>query len=69
MSNRPKPNIRLFTGTIPEIGRYVYWRYQCFWIGHLEEFPEYLSQGETRAELEEGFLKINALMQKGYPQG
>jgi predicted RNase H-like HicB family nuclease len=54
-----------FSGIIEEIGKYTYWWYEGCWVGYLEEFPEYLSQGETRAELEEGFLKIYDLVMKG----
>ena len=52
-----KPNNK-FSGFIKDIGKYRYWRYEGMWVGYLEEYPEYLSQGETKAELEEGLLKI-----------
>ena len=33
--------------------RYVYWQDGDAWLGHLEEFPDYLTQGESLADLEE----------------
>ena len=32
--------------------RYVHWQDQRVWLGYFEEFPDYLTQGETLAELE-----------------
>lgn len=32
--------------------RYVHWQNQGMWLGYFEEFPDYLTQGETLAELE-----------------
>jgi predicted RNase H-like HicB family nuclease len=32
--------------------RYVHWQDQDMWLGYFEEFPDYLIQGETLAELE-----------------
>jgi len=33
--------------------RYVYWQDGDAWLGHLEEYPDYLTQGESLADLEE----------------
>jgi hypothetical protein len=33
--------------------RYVRWQDGDQWLGYLEEFPDYLTQGDTRRELEE----------------
>ena len=33
--------------------RYVYWQYEDMWLGYLEEFPDYRTQGETLEELKE----------------
>ena len=46
------------TGTIKGIGKYVYWKHEDLWVGYFKECPEHWSQGETKAELREGFLKI-----------
>ena len=32
--------------------RYVHWQDGEMWLGYLEEFPDYLTQGETQPELE-----------------
>ena len=32
--------------------RYVYWQNGELWIGHLEEFPEYMTQGESFEDLQ-----------------
>ena len=34
-----------------EAKRYVYWQEDDIWIGYLEEYPDYMSQGETIEEL------------------
>lgn len=31
--------------------RYVYWQDRGMWLGYLEEFPDYWTQGATRVEL------------------
>jgi len=33
--------------------RYVYWRDGNYWLGYFEEFPDYLTQGETLADLQD----------------
>ncbi len=33
--------------------RYVYWQDGEAWLGHLEEYPDYLTQGESLTDLEE----------------
>ena len=33
--------------------RYVYWQDGEFWLGYLEEFPDYLTQGQTLDDLRE----------------
>ena len=32
---------------------YVYWQHEDQWIGYLQEFPDYWTQGSSREELEE----------------
>ena len=32
--------------------RYVYWQDGRFWLGYLEEYPDYMTQGETLDELQ-----------------
>ena len=38
--------------------RYVYWRDEDMWLGYLEEFPDYMSQGESLEELKENLIDI-----------
>jgi predicted RNase H-like HicB family nuclease len=33
--------------------RYVYWQEGQHWLGYFEEFPDYLTQGDSLHELEE----------------
>ena len=33
--------------------RYVYWQDGEFWLGYLEEFPDYVTQGQTLDDLRE----------------
>ncbi len=33
--------------------RFIYWQDGQFWLGYLEEFPDYLTQGETLDDLKE----------------
>ena len=46
------------TDTIKGIGKYVYWKKEGLWVGYFKEYPEHWSQGETKAALREGLLKI-----------
>jgi predicted RNase H-like HicB family nuclease len=38
--------------------RYVYWQDGEIWLGYLEEFPDYMTQGETLKELKENLRDI-----------
>ncbi len=38
--------------------KYIYWKDEDMWLGYLAEFPDYLTQGETEAELKENLLDI-----------
>jgi hypothetical protein len=38
--------------------RYIHWQDGDMWIGYLEEFPDYLTQGASIAELEENLRDI-----------
>jgi hypothetical protein len=33
--------------------RYVYWQDHEFWLGYLEEFPDYMTQGTSVEDLQE----------------
>jgi hypothetical protein len=38
--------------------RYVHWQDGDMWLGYFEEFPDYLTQGETVAELQENLRDL-----------
>ncbi|HEC31336.1 MAG TPA: type II toxin-antitoxin system HicB family antitoxin [Deltaproteobacteria bacterium] len=38
--------------------RYVYWKDDDMWLGYLEEYPDYMTQGETLEELKENLRDI-----------
>jgi len=38
--------------------RYIYWQDENMWLGYLEEFPDYMSQGESLEELQENLKDI-----------
>jgi hypothetical protein len=37
---------------------YTYWQEQTHWLGYLDEYPDYLTQGNTENELKENLLDI-----------
>ncbi|HHT9120692.1 MAG TPA: type II toxin-antitoxin system HicB family antitoxin [Candidatus Hypogeohydataceae bacterium YC41] len=41
-----------------ETKRFVYWQEDDMWIGYLEEYPDYMTQGETIEELKENLKDI-----------
>ncbi len=38
--------------------RFTYWQDGQFWLGYLEEFPDYLTQGESLEDLKEHLRDI-----------
>ena len=38
--------------------RYVYWQDEDMWLGYLEEFPDYMTQGESLEELQENLKDL-----------
>ncbi len=45
--------------------RYVYWQDGNMWIGYFEEYPDYMSQGETLEDLKENLVDILSDLQSG----
>ncbi|MCX6581037.1 MAG: type II toxin-antitoxin system HicB family antitoxin [Candidatus Aminicenantes bacterium] len=37
---------------------YVYWQEEDMWLGYLEEYPDYKTQGESLEELKENLRDI-----------
>jgi len=33
--------------------RYVYWEHEDMWLGYLDEFPDYWTEGESLEDLQE----------------
>lgn len=42
-----------------ETAKYVYWEEDNIWLGYLEEFPIYMTQGETIEELKENLKDLH----------
>ncbi len=38
--------------------KYIYWQDDDMWLGYLEEYPDYWTQGETEEELRDNLLDI-----------
>lgn len=38
--------------------KYIYWQDEGMWLGYLEEYPDYMTQGESIEELEENLRDI-----------
>ncbi len=38
--------------------KFVYWQDDNMWLGHLEEYPDYITQGETLDELKENLKDL-----------
>lgn len=38
--------------------RFIYWQDGEIWLGYLEEYPDYMTQGETLEELKENLIDI-----------
>ncbi len=45
--------------------RYVYWKDDDMWLGYLEEYPDYMSQGKTLSELKENLIDIISDLHSG----
>ncbi|MCC6347386.1 MAG: type II toxin-antitoxin system HicB family antitoxin [Nitrospirales bacterium] len=41
-----------------ETTRFVYWQDGDMWLGHLEEYPDYMTQGATLEELKENLRDL-----------
>ncbi|MFH1563512.1 MAG: type II toxin-antitoxin system HicB family antitoxin [Nitrospirota bacterium] len=38
--------------------RYVYYKEDDMWVGYLDQYPDYMTQGETIEELKENLVDI-----------
>jgi predicted RNase H-like HicB family nuclease len=41
-----------------DTNRYVRWQQDEMWLGYLEEFPDYMTQGESLPDLEENLRDL-----------
>jgi hypothetical protein len=46
--------------------RFVYWQAEGFWIGYLEEFPDYPTQGESLEDLRSHLRDLHADLRGGH---
>ena len=44
---------------------YVFWQDENMWLGYLEEFPDYVTQGKTKKELKENLKDIYSELNSG----
>jgi len=47
----------------------VHWQDDDFWIGYLQDYPDYLTQGETLEELKENLKDLYHEIMAGYIPG
>jgi predicted RNase H-like HicB family nuclease len=45
--------------------KYTYWQDDDMWLGYLEEYPDYWTQGETEEDLRENLLDIYTELTSG----
>ncbi|MBK5969205.1 MULTISPECIES: type II toxin-antitoxin system HicB family antitoxin [Thiorhodovibrio] len=45
--------------------KYVYWQDEGMWIGYLEAYPDFLTQGETLEDLQEHLKDIHQEVTSG----
>ena len=46
--------------------RYIHWQENGHWLGYLEEYPDYRTQGETLEELQEHLKDLYADLAGGH---
>ena len=45
--------------------RYIFWKDDDMWLGYFEEYPDYMTQGETPEELQENLKDIYKELESG----
>jgi predicted RNase H-like HicB family nuclease len=45
--------------------KYIYWQVDDMWLGYFDEFPDYITQGDTQEELQENLKDIYAELTSG----
>jgi predicted RNase H-like HicB family nuclease len=46
--------------------KYTYWQDEDMWLGYLDEYPDYMTQGESLEELKENLIDIYKELIGGY---
>jgi predicted RNase H-like HicB family nuclease len=46
--------------------KYTYWQDEDMWLGYLDEYKDYMTQGETMNELKENLIDIYTELTNGY---
>ena len=49
--------------------RYIYWQEDDMWLGYLEDYPDYMTQGESLEELQENLKDIFSDITDGHIPG
>lgn len=49
--------------------RYVYWQDGDMWLGYLEQFPDYMTQGESLEDLVENLTDLHKELTSGQIPG
>ena len=50
---------------IMEKTKFIYWQDGDMWIGYLDEYPDYMTQGKTIGELKENLIDIYKELNSG----
>ncbi|MBK1693969.1 hypothetical protein CKO09_04350 [Chromatium weissei] len=45
--------------------KYIYWQDEDMWLGYLEEYPDYMTQGDTLEALQENLKDIYQELSNG----
>ncbi len=48
-----------------ETVRYIYWQDKDMWLGHLEEYRDYMTQGQTIEKLQENLKDLHEELTSG----
>ncbi|NQT38290.1 MAG: type II toxin-antitoxin system HicB family antitoxin [Planctomycetes bacterium] len=46
--------------------RFIFWQDEDAWLGHLEEYPDYITQGETLEDLKAHLLDLHKDLSGGH---
>jgi predicted RNase H-like HicB family nuclease len=45
--------------------RFIYWQEDGIWIGYLEKYPGYMTEGETIEELKKNLIDVYKVLSRG----